>query len=359
MERLLAVWVEEIAAESPEGGTVRLNIALHEALTLLCPFTEIIRLGLFVLPVRGPSRFFGGEEAVLHAVLQCVFDVTSRRARVGIAEGLFCAELAAKAELVIAPGESEAFRRTQPLEVLGRKDLAATGHRLGIHSVGAFADIAPARIAERFNRHAFVLHRVARGELSEIPGQRDTSLTRRLTRLNDSGESVREQLGFFGQRGAGEIRAEEAAKRVRHRLGPESIQVANLAAGRTPQDRTAMVPWGSPAAIRDSGAPWPGQVGRPSPVTALRHPITVQLRDEFDQPIRVGERGLLSAAPAYVMFSPPQRRTITWHAGPWPLVERWWQQSRRRAQMQILLDGGEAMLLAYEDQAWWLTGIYD
>jgi hypothetical protein len=41
------------------------------------------------------------------------------------------------------------------------------------------------------------------------------------------------------------------------------------------------------------------------------------------------------------------------------LVERWWQQSRRRAQMQILLDGGEAMLLANENQAWWLTGIYD
>jgi len=359
MERLLAVWVEEIAVESPEGGTIRMNSALHEALTLLCPFTELIRLGLFVLPVRGPSRFFGGEEAVLRAVLQCVFDVTNLRARVGIAEGLFCAELAAKAELVIAPGESDTFRRAQPLEVLGRKDLATTGHRLGIHSVGAFADIAPARIAERFNRHAFVLHRVARGELSEIPGQRDASLARRLARLADPAESVREQLGFFGQRGAGELRAEEAAKRVRHRLGPESIQVANLAAGRTPQDRTAMVPWGSPASPRDSGAPWPGQVGHPSPVTALRHPITVQLRDELDQPIRVGERGLLSAVPAYIMFTPPQRRSITWHAGPWPLVERWWQQSRRRAQMQILLDGGEAMLLTYENQAWWLTGIYD
>jgi len=223
MERLLAVWVEEIAVESPEGGTVRMNSALHEALTLLCPFTELIRLGLFVLPVRGPSRFFGGEEAVLRAVLQCAFDVTNLRARVGIAEGLFCAELAAKAELVIAPGESDIFRRAQPLEVLGRKDLATTGHRLGIHSVGAFADIAPARIAERFNRHAFVLHRVARGELSEIPGQRDASLARRLARLADPAESVREQLGFFGQRGAGELRAEEAAKRVRHRLGPESI----------------------------------------------------------------------------------------------------------------------------------------
>lgn len=359
MERLLAVWIEELSFESGNGETARIMNSLREALLLLCPFTETIRFGLFALPVRGPSRFFGGEEAVVGAVLECVFDVANARAKVGIGEGLFCAELAAKAELVLAPGVSMEFLRAQPLSVLGRKDLTSTGHRLGIHTVGSFADIAPARIAERFNRHAFQLHRVAKGELAELPGQRDATVMQRLAVVSEEANPVREQLGFFGQRGAGELRAEAAAKRVRHRLGPESVQVANLAGGRTPQDRTAMVPWGAPGPAKGNGAPWPGEVGYPSPVTALRHPITVQLRDSADRPVVVGERGVLSSPPAYIMFSPPQRRLITWHAGPWPLVERWWQQSRKRAQMQILLDGGEAMLLAYENQSWWLSGIYD
>ena len=40
------------------------------------------------------------------------------------------------------------------MEVLGRKDLATTCQRLGLHTVGAFADLDPARVGERFNRHA-------------------------------------------------------------------------------------------------------------------------------------------------------------------------------------------------------------
>jgi protein ImuB len=74
MERLLAVWVEALCEEAPGGSTLRDYSTLLDALTILCPFTEPVRLGLLVLPVRGPSRFFGGEEAVLAAVAQTVRD---------------------------------------------------------------------------------------------------------------------------------------------------------------------------------------------------------------------------------------------------------------------------------------------
>jgi hypothetical protein len=56
MERLLAIVVEALCEEAPDGSTLRDYAALLDALTILCPFTEAPRLGLFVLPLRGPSR---------------------------------------------------------------------------------------------------------------------------------------------------------------------------------------------------------------------------------------------------------------------------------------------------------------
>jgi protein ImuB len=359
MEQLLAVWVESLALEQPDGSTLRDTLALLDSLDALCPFSEVARLGLYALPLRGPSRFFGGDEAVMRLVRECVRDVVGTEPKLGVAEGLFCAELAAQRELVVPLGSSDAFRRAQPLEVLGRKDLTTTCQRLGLHTVGAFADLDPARVGERFNRHALYLHRVARGELSEMEGQRDPRLARRLAQLRGEEEFFEEQQGFFGQRGAGDDRADAAAHRVRRRLGAEAVVVASLRGGRGPEDRATLVPWGSPQAnVRDL-APWPGQLAAPSPATTLAHPVPLQLRDAANRPVVLNTRGSLSAEPAAVIFSSPLRREIIWHAGPWPLVERWWSRRRRRAHLQMVLATGEALLVVAESSRWWLVGIYD
>jgi hypothetical protein len=359
MEQLLAVWVESLATEQPDGSTLRDTMALLDALDQLCPFTEVIRLGLFALPLRGPSRFFGGDDAVLDMVRQCVLDVVGVAPRLGVAEGLFCAELAAQREVIVPRGESDAFRRAQPLAVLGRKDLTTTCQRLGIHTVGAFAELAPARVGERFNKHALTLHRVARGELTELEGQRDRRLARRLAQLRGEEEFFDEQQGFFGQRGAGDDRAEAAAHRVRRRLGADAIVVASLHGGRGPEDQGTLVPWGSPEVKTRDLAPWPGRLAAPSPATTLSHPAPVQLRDAANRPIVIDARGTLSGEPAVVLFSSPLRREIVWYAGPWPLVERWWLRHRRRAHLQLVLATGEALLMVAESSRWWLVGIYD
>ncbi len=83
MERLLAVWVPVLGDESPDGATLRTYLALLDALSVLCPFTEPVRLGLYCLPVRGPSRFFGGEGAVLDAVATTVHRRRGRRVATG------------------------------------------------------------------------------------------------------------------------------------------------------------------------------------------------------------------------------------------------------------------------------------
>lgn len=359
MERLLALWVESLSVERPDGSTLRTTQALLDALNLLCPFTEVIRFGLFVLPIRAPSRFYGGDDEVLEVVRRCVHEVVGTNVRLGVAEGLFSAELAAYHEVVLPVGASDAFRRAQPLEVLGRRDLTTTLQRLGIRSVGDFADLDAARVAERFDLDALTRQRVARGELPELEGQRDPRLARRLAQGRGEDDGFDEQLGFFGQRGAGDLRADAAALRIRQRLGAEAVVVASLRGGRTPDERGVLVPWGAPAAPRQEFAPWPGQMGAPSPATTLAHPVEVQLRDVRGAPVVFGARGLLSATPHALALPNTLRREITWFAGPWPLVERWWSRHRRRAHLQVVLSSGEAFLLSCEERRWWLVGIYD
>jgi nucleotidyltransferase/DNA polymerase involved in DNA repair len=296
---------------------------------------------------------------VMENVRSSVLELTGHEPSLGIADGLFCAEMCARRALVLAPGTTESFRRSLPLSVLGRKDVATTCQRLGLHTVGSFADLDIARVGERFNKHALALQRVARGELFELDTQRDLKLAARLAQLRGEDEQLDEQLGFFGQRGAGDDRADAAAHRVRRRLGADAVVVASLRGGRVPEDRATLVPWGSPkSAVRDV-APWPGQMRAPSPATTLTRPVAVQLRDAHDHQVVMGARGSLSEAPTTLLFSHQLRREVIWYAGPWPLVERWWVRNRRRAHVQILLVSGEALLLTAESNRWWLAGIYD
>jgi protein ImuB len=359
VERLLALWVEPLSEERPDGSVLRDYLRLLDAVEVLCPFVEPVRLGLCTLPLRGPSRFFGGDEAVFAAVRQIARDVLGLDVAIGVAEGLFCAELAARQGVVLQAGQTTAFRRVQPLAALGHKELATTGRRLGIYSVGDFADLDAARVAERFSAAVRVLHRVARGELAELPGQRDPRLRARLRSARGEDVMGDEQVSFFGQRSAGDDRARAAAHRVRHRLGPEGVVVARLRGGRTPEDRASLSPWGSPSCEERDDAPWPGRLAGPSPITSLHQPVAVELRDETDAPVSMGARGSLSAAPTSLVVTNGSRRGIVWFAGPWPLVERWWASGRRRAHVQVLLDSGEAMLLSAEAGRWWLVGIYD
>jgi hypothetical protein len=359
VERLLAIHVEALSVEAPDGSTLRDYLALLDALSVLCPFTEPVRLGLYALPIRGPGRFFGGEEAVLDAVAHTVRDAVGHEPSLGIADGLFCAEIAARERVLVAPGMTDSFRRAQPLGALGRKDLVTTCRRLGLHTVGSFADLERARVAERFNTHALVLHRVARGELSELATQRDQKLGQRLARLRGEGERRDEQVGFFGGRGAGEGRAPGAAPRRGRRLGASAVVVASLRGGRVPEDRATLVPWGSPAGNARDSAPWPGRLRAPSPAMTLQHRVVVQLRDAADKAVVMGSRGFLSADPTTLLFSSQVRRDVVWHAGPWPSLERWWGSSRRRAHLQLVLGSGEAVLVVCESRHWWLVGIYD
>ena len=147
-------------------------------------------------------------------------------------------------------------------------------------------------------------------------------------------------------------------------LGPDGVVTGVLGGGRGPSDRVRYVPWGEerlPGA--DPDAPWPGRLPSPSPATVPADPVAAEVLDASAAPVGVSGRHRLTGRPAAVSVAGgPARPVLAW-AGPWAVEEGWWERGgvRRRARLQVLLDGVEqtALLLVREGRAWAVEGVYD
>jgi protein ImuB len=369
MDRLVAVCCPLLQHEGERGEEARRFSLVLRAVDELCPWVEPVALGICTLPARGPSRFFGGDERVVDQLGLAVSTVLGATGpvQVGVADGLFAALLAARAGVVVAPGETRDFLAAWSLAVLRRPDLAVTLQRLGIHTLGQFAALPSRHVLARFGGEAVLCHRVARAEVGELPGVRDPSVVRRLREVRGELPEVTLQTGFFGGASAGDVRAAQAVARLQSRLGPEAVLAGRLDDGRDPAGRGHLVPWGSrPESRRHGGrstgwpaAPWPGRLPPPSPVVVLTDPLAVDLVDRAGRPVQVSGSGLLSDAPARLSVAGGPWRPVRRWAGPWPASERWWSGRRHRARLQVV-DGAEsAVLLAAERGRWWLEGRYD
>jgi protein ImuB len=180
------------------------------------------------------------------------------------------------------------------------------------------------------------------------------------------------QLGFWGGAAATDSLAARSLARVQAWLGPEAVATAVLVGGRDPVDRIGLVPWGdarerveeTPTRRRAGGRaeipPWPGRPAGPAPAVVHHTPWQAEVRDGHDRPVGVTGRGVISAPPASVTVAGgPACRVVGW-AGPWPLEERWWDGGgRRKAWLQVLLDGGPAYLLARQAGRWWVEASYE
>jgi protein ImuB len=184
-------------------GEARAFEALSRAVEVLAPRLALDRPGLLFLPTRGPSRYFGGDEAFATRLLAEVVAVLGATgcagapqralgttgcagdgvvaggagARIGIADGVFAARLAARrAEpggmFVVPAGESAAFLAPWPARVLDDDDLASLLVRLGLPTLGDFAGLPPASVLGRFGPTGLAAHRRARGEDEHPPDLR-------------------------------------------------------------------------------------------------------------------------------------------------------------------------------------------
>jgi protein ImuB len=160
------------------AGEARAFEALSRAVEVLAPRLALDRPGLLFLPTRGPSRYFGGDEPFAARLLADVGEAgAGASARIGIADGVFAARLAARRAqsggvFVVPVGESAAFLAPWPARALDDDDLASLLVRLGLPTLGDFAGLPEASVLGRFGLSGLEAHRRARGEDEHPPDLR-------------------------------------------------------------------------------------------------------------------------------------------------------------------------------------------
>ena len=168
------------------------------AVETFAPGAEVLQPGQLALGARGPSRYFGGDQALATKVAATIEAVVAGQVdgsgqvggsgwagccRVGIADGLFAAGLAARhaaagKPLVVPRGRSTEFLAPLSVRVLalpglgspagtpGSGDLAGLVDllvRLGLKTLGDFAALPAPSVLGRFGADGLLAHRLARG----------------------------------------------------------------------------------------------------------------------------------------------------------------------------------------------------
>jgi protein ImuB len=136
------------------------------AVESLVPAVEVMRPGLAAVGVRGPVRHFAGEPALVDALWQAVSWLTEDACQIGVADGAFAAEQAARRGVIVPAGESAEFLADFPvitLSAFGHTDLVDLLQRLGIHTLGAFAALPARDVVMRFGPAGAWAHRQAGG----------------------------------------------------------------------------------------------------------------------------------------------------------------------------------------------------
>jgi protein ImuB len=136
------------------------------AVESLVPAVEVMRPGLAAVGVRGPVRHFAGEPAFVDALWQAVGWLTEDVCQIGVADGAFAAEQAARRGMIVPAGESGEFLADFPVTALsafGNADLVDLLQRLGIHTLGAFAALPARDVMARFGPAGAWAHRQAGG----------------------------------------------------------------------------------------------------------------------------------------------------------------------------------------------------
>ena len=189
-----------VVLEADEAGDARAFEMVVRAVEQLVPRLVLHSPGALSFATLGPSRYFGGDDALAVRVVDTVaaFGVTD--ATVGIADGVFAAALAAGAAdpatrtRVIPDGDTVAFLAGWPVSVLAANVDAANVDpsygdggsggsggggeggalvdllaRLGLRTLGDLAALPVSAVAARFGPPGLLAHRLARGEPGHEP----------------------------------------------------------------------------------------------------------------------------------------------------------------------------------------------
>ncbi len=148
--------------EAESHGFEEVLLGLEE----LSPGVAPLRPGLCAL--RVPARFYGGEREAAAVLAEKVVSLGVWDVRLGVADGVFAAEQAARRaaaqeSVVVEPGTDAAFLAPLSVEALEAPEVVGLLTRLGVRTIGDFAALAAADVHTRFGGHGALLHRLARG----------------------------------------------------------------------------------------------------------------------------------------------------------------------------------------------------
>ena len=195
------------------------------------PRVEMSSPGSLAFPTLGPSRYFGGDEALARLVAADIDGALGSSGwfgavGVGVADGVFAATHAAELATaesdhvrVVAPGESALFLSRFPVSALGRPELADVLQRLGLRHLGEFAALKVDDVVARFGVDGRLAHRLARGlderppEVGPPPRSFDV-----IARLDPPAERV--DIAAFAAR--------TAADQLHEQLGAEGLACTRL-----------------------------------------------------------------------------------------------------------------------------------
>lgn len=139
---------------------------LLTGLEQLTPAVQVLRPGLCAVRARGPARYYGGEHAAALALAARLDELGGGGVRVGIADGSFTAEQAARRAHpvgIVTEGGSAGYLAPLPVTLLGDETLVTLLRRLGIHTLGQFARLDAADVQSRFGPDGARLHALAAG----------------------------------------------------------------------------------------------------------------------------------------------------------------------------------------------------
>jgi protein ImuB len=145
-----------------------LLVAIEE----LMPGVAPLRPGVCAIRAHGPAANYGGEEEAALWLLDRLDGLGVPDARIGVADGVFTAEQAARQTRsqrhpqrirIVARGASAEYLAPLPVTVLDDAPVAALLRRLGIHTLGDFCSLGADDVRERWGEQGARLQALAGG----------------------------------------------------------------------------------------------------------------------------------------------------------------------------------------------------
>lgn len=176
--------------------------------------------------------------------------------------------------------------------------------------------------------------------------------------------------GLWGG-GDTDARVEHAIAQVQSRLGHQSVGHAVLHPGHSFEEREQIIAWGTTDSgdyyTTESGQERPeafvAELPKPLPATVFQPPQPVALHNQWGDPLSLdAESSTLGGLPSQMLSGGKMRQVVAW-AGPWPVLERWWDpaHSRCRYRLQLLDQQGVGWLVSQEQPGghWQIEARYD